>query len=288
MNTLEAIIDAFHEPYMRKTAYRAAFERRKEAVPAFISYIEAAAEANDIERIDDFEAIFWLICLLAEWRETRAYRPIARLFRCDPQFVEDLLGDAVTEQCHRIITSVFDGDLSVIFDIIEDRKAEEYIRSAMFDALIIVGLTEPRHRDAIGEFAKRFATSHFADAPDIVWVKWTECIGLLGFEEMTQLVRYMFTADRIPDEHMDFRHFERDLERGLDPMGGELTLQQNYYKLWDDTASFFPDEDKPQHERRQRRFPNWGRRRKTFKLGRNDPCSCGSGKKYKNCCMGKK
>src|ERR1700693_3870140 len=24
-----------------------------------------------------------------------------------------------------------------------------------------------------------------------------------------------------------------------------------------------------------------------MKLGRNDPCSCGSGKKYKNCCQGK-
>jgi len=25
----------------------------------------------------------------------------------------------------------------------------------------------------------------------------------------------------------------------------------------------------------------------TFKIGRNDPCPCGSGKKYKNCCMGR-
>jgi len=24
------------------------------------------------------------------------------------------------------------------------------------------------------------------------------------------------------------------------------------------------------------------------KLGRNDPCPCGSGKKYKKCCLGKK
>lgn len=24
------------------------------------------------------------------------------------------------------------------------------------------------------------------------------------------------------------------------------------------------------------------------KIGRNDPCPCGSGKKYKNCCLGKK
>ena len=27
--------------------------------------------------------------------------------------------------------------------------------------------------------------------------------------------------------------------------------------------------------------------RKAVKVGRNDPCPCGSGKKYKNCCLGK-
>jgi len=231
INTPGEIIEAFHEPYLRQAAYHAAFERREDAVPAFITYIEAAADANDVGRIDDFEVVYWLICLLAEWRETRAYRPIARFFRCDRQFVEDLLSDAVTEECHRIIASVFDGDPSILFEIIEDRKAEEYIRAAMFGALVIIGLTEPGHRDAIGEFAKRFATSHFAGTPDIVWVKWTECIGLLGFGEMTQMVRYMFTAGKIPDEHMDFRHFERDLEKGLDPKGGELTLQEEYYRL---------------------------------------------------------
>jgi uncharacterized protein YecA (UPF0149 family) len=29
-------------------------------------------------------------------------------------------------------------------------------------------------------------------------------------------------------------------------------------------------------------------RRETPKIGRNDPCPCGSGKKYKKCCMNKK
>jgi uncharacterized protein YecA (UPF0149 family) len=26
---------------------------------------------------------------------------------------------------------------------------------------------------------------------------------------------------------------------------------------------------------------------KVFKIGRNEPCPCGSGKKYKNCCLKK-
>lgn len=35
-------------------------------------------------------------------------------------------------------------------------------------------------------------------------------------------------------------------------------------------------------ERGKRRFT-----RDTSGIGRNDPCSCGSGKKFKKCCMGK-
>ncbi|MCY3994917.1 MAG: DUF1186 domain-containing protein [Rhodobacter sp.] len=284
LNTPEEIIEAFHEPYLRKAAYHAAFERKQDAVPAFIGYIEAATEANDVENVDDFGVVYWLICLLAEWRETKAYRPIARFFQCEPQFVEELLDDAITEERHRLIASVFDGDPSVLFDIIDNENTEEYIRSGMFDALVIVGLTEPGHLDAIGAFAKRFATSHFARAPNVVWMKWAECVGLLGFQEMTQLVRYMFTAGRITDDLMEFRHFEQDLKKGLDPRGGERTLQQEYYKLWDDTVDFFPSEDEARHQERRRRFPNRTRRRKASKLGRNDPCTCGSGKKYKHCC----
>ncbi|MFC1717562.1 SEC-C metal-binding domain-containing protein [Candidatus Poribacteria bacterium] len=33
--------------------------------------------------------------------------------------------------------------------------------------------------------------------------------------------------------------------------------------------------------------PNKSQKRKKHTVGRNDPCPCGSGKKYKKCCMGK-
>ena len=39
---------------------------------------------------------------------------------------------------------------------------------------------------------------------------------------------------------------------------------------------------KPQDTRKPETF-----RREMPKVGRNDPCPCGSGKKYKNCCMNK-
>ena len=43
-----------------------------------------------------------------------------------------------------------------------------------------------------------------------------------------------------------------------------------------------PQAPKPQDTRKPETF-----RREQPKVGRNDPCPCGSGKKYKNCCMNK-
>ena len=295
MDTPNEIIEAFGRgDTSQMAAYRAANENRQDAVPAFIEYIEAAAEANDVGRVSEFEAVFWLLCMLAEWRETRAYRPVARLLRCDPQFLDDLMNNAVSENCHRFMASVFDDDLDVLFDIIRDEEADEYVRSGMFDTLTIIGIRQPEYRDAIQEFAWEFATSHFAEAPDYVWCGWTLCIAYLGFEEMKPLVRYMFSANRIPPEIMGFEHFEADMRKGLDPEGREKTLQDKQYRLWDDTLDFIPTEhegdEKPPPPSTPYKAsslkPNIKRPHAApVKIGRNDPCPCGSGKKHKNCCL---
>ena len=55
----------------------------------------------------------------------------------------------------------------------------------------------------------------------------------------------------------------------------EMTTNQ------EDIDSYFPsdDENKP-----QRPAPTVTIHRQQPKVGRNDPCPCGSGKKFKNCC----
>ena len=51
---------------------------------------------------------------------------------------------------------------------------------------------------------------------------------------------------------------------------------------WND---IFTEEEKEQYYKEQKRSTTFKREGK--KIGRNDPCPCGSGKKYKNCCMNK-
>ncbi len=295
MDTTQEIIEAFEDDDRSLTeACKAAFAYGQGASPAFIEYIEAAADANDVGRVSEFEATYWLCCLCAEWRETRAYRPMSRLLRCRPHFVDDLLGDAITEDCPRLMASVFDGDLSVLLEIIRDETAEEFIRSGMFGALTIIGLREPEHCDAIKEFAKDFASSHFADATETIWSTWAICIGYLGFAELKPLVKHIFAAGKITDFSMSFADFERDLERGLYPEGREEISRQVHYCLWSDTLRVAMRGDEVTREREQKLveqprvhspppyIKSHGR-----KPGRNDPCSCGSGLKYKKCCLGR-
>ena len=52
----------------------------------------------------------------------------------------------------------------------------------------------------------------------------------------------------------------------------------DYYEPYDD-SEYFPFELNDSFERPQTYV------RKEKKIGRNDPCPCGSGKKYKKCCL---
>lgn len=62
--------------------------------------------------------------------------------------------------------------------------------------------------------------------------------------------------------------------------GGSMTASKLEYH--DEEPSGEPNQYKEEREHKQETV-----RRESPKIGRNDPCPCGSGKKYKNCCMKK-
>ena len=103
--TPESIMAAFEEQGpLPRAALRAAGESREALVPVFLAYIDRLLEA-DVDALDESPAFIFIYHLLAEWRETRAYRPMARLLRRDPAFLDALLGDAITECAARVMVS---------------------------------------------------------------------------------------------------------------------------------------------------------------------------------------
>ena len=232
-------------------ALQAASVQRAEMLPKSLGVIEdylgqePAARANPT-------LLFFIFHLLGEWRERTAYRPLVRLLRCPADEADAIFGDATASTSHRVMAAVFDGDPQPLYDIILDPSAEEFIRSRMCEALVMATLRRELDRN----LAERF----LRDA-------------LLGFDD-----------------------FEQDLKHGTERPGEPWRPGDDEYEIFGDTIEAlsgwhcFTEHDS--EDREAWREPDEldflfsEPHRNPFKgIGRNDPCPCGSGKKFKKCCL---
>jgi hypothetical protein len=280
-------------------AIRAAREQRATLAPAFVQLIERFVAGTDSE--EDADAIFLVFHLLGEWREKSAYRPLAALLRLTYDDLRQALSDAVTETSHRVMAAVFDGDARPLHDVIRDPDADEIVRSRMCEALAMVTLRGELPREQTAAFLR--ACFHDLAPQDtcFVWEGWQHAIALLGLVELAPLVREAFARELIDPGAMSVEDFERDLAQ---VMAGDPALAWHAakeFELFGDTIAELstwsfarPDEEEEEETGDGgeanvvwRSFEQGPAVNQYRDVGRNDPCPCGSGKKFKKCCLGK-
>ena len=243
--------------------------------------------------------LFFGFHLLGEWRETSAYRPMARLLRGDPEELEEILGDAITETVDRVMAAVFDGDPEPMFDVILDPDANEFVRAGICDALALVTVHRQGDRTLIERFLRDAFVNLRPQAENEVWHGWQSAVARLGMREMRSLVRKAFDRGYISPDWMDFADFDHNLELyevlvERCGMAGvpELELFGNTIEELSNWYAFSDDDLRKEAEWRTRtdeehwRDPGPEPRINIYRdVGRNDPCPCGSGKKFKKCCL---
>ena len=119
------------------------------------------------------------------------YRPLTALLRRDPDFLELLIGDAVTEGTARVIAGVCDGDLQPIFEVIEDPAADEFVRCQMIDALVMIARHRSETRPEVTDYLERFFASEI-EKPETLWGSCAFAVADLGLEHLEPQVRQAF------------------------------------------------------------------------------------------------
>jgi len=286
---------AEHGGFPRKALEWAA-ANREAVTPGFLETIEAYLNGPEFDGEDE-GALFFIVHLLAQFREKRAYRPLMRLFSLDSARLNRMLGDVKTETMPSIAISVFDGDLSPIQEVIENADADEYVRSGLFEALAF--LVKEGKVDL--EDFKKYLLRSYADlqpqGESHVWVGWQSAISLLGLTEFSDLVRKAFASGMVHPGFMRFRHFQEDVRAAvrnpesykdtacvplgyLDDAIGEMEswaafsdepLGRLESESWEPAVSGSLTDEPYVNPFRD--------------VGRNDPCPCGSGRKFKKCCL---
>jgi len=284
-------------------ALRAASARRAEMTPLLIAEIERIAALAEPPEQDEMKG-FFAFFLLAEWRETAACRPILRLLR--RPLAADIFGDGLFETCARVLASVFDGDLEPMFETVLDREVDDMIRAEICAALTLLAVRGAVPRDRVAQFAVR-AFDFLEKEPSIVWCGWAEMVEQLGLAHLRPKVERAFREGWIDDAIMSQKEFAQGLDHALAHPDAPWRDDADSRTLWGDTVDELSDwygfsqEYRQEEKERSERLAAQAARGETLayeslaeeapyvnelrNVGRNDPCPCGSGKKYKKCCL---
>jgi hypothetical protein len=269
-------------------AVRAAIEQREDVTPLLLEALKRIADdPHEMEREPNLMLPTYAMYLLAQFREQAAYPLLVRFFSTPGDLCLDTTGDLVTEDLGRILASVCHNELEPIKRMIEDPAVNEYVRSACLRTLTILVVEEKLPRDQIVEYFRSLFHGELAREPDFIWSALVVACCDLYPKELLQEIEQAYD-----DGLIETFHIRLESVRDRLALGKEETLRRSkgYRKgLIEDTvaemswwASFSEGTDKPAQA-----LPATGKQPtvKAKKVGRNDPCPCGSGKKYKKCCL---
>ena len=184
----------------------------------------------------------------------------------------DETGDWITEDAYNALSGFGAEAFEPISKMVLDRGMEEFCRSAAANALFLIS------KDAGTDFMKRSieiiknAIMEEEDSEDdTVRTLLTEDLSDFKDPDSLDFIKSLFQKDLIDTGIIEFEEV-MEIYSGESDELGDLSRR--------DPLGIFAKDSK-EYYRRTEHSP-WTDRRRN---GRNDPCPCGSGKKFKKCCM---
>jgi hypothetical protein len=223
----------------------------------------------------------YALYLLAKWREHRAYPYVVRWLSLPGEAPFDIAGDVVTQDGGRILAAVCDGDLEPIKALVVDRSANEYGRGAGVTALALLAAWAEVPREAVIITFLWLARERLEREPSLVWNSLAADSADIEAVALFPELRRAYDDGLIEPQFMHPSELDK-VEAA--PRGRMLEKTRERYPPIDDvvvaTAWWGRSEDAPESAVAVEPY------RAPPKVGRNEPCPCGSGKKFKKCCGG--
>jgi hypothetical protein len=292
MNVDEALRQFADSEELPRAAMQWALDHWQAASPRFVSRLRAFAAAGGRSDVAADE-LFYILHLCGEKGEMRAFAPLCGMIARDPD-IDEWMGDAVTETLPGILIKVFDGDVGLLQSAIESPSGDEFARASALAALGYLARARGVMSDAdMRAYLRGIRRDLEPRGESIIWTAWATTAAHLGFSDLRLdailLNKEGFIAERDFDAD-DFDRkialarsdpaglagFERDLVRPFDDAIGTLESWVGDDGDLDSGEGFEPE------ELATGQAPYFNPYRG---VGRNDPCPCGSGKKFKKCCL---
>jgi hypothetical protein len=240
----------------------------------------------------DLQLPFYAMYLLAAWREHNAHPLLLGFLRLPGEQALDLSGDIVTEDMSRLLAQTCGGDVRGILALVRDPAVNEYARNAGVRALALLTkwgelpretlVVNLRETMAAVPPADTVLSEIVCSALDLQLIEMRD--ELLALFDDGQIDEGTVSRQEVAEEfdHPLATHFRHPIE--------DVAAEVHWWGCFERER---PPRPSP---------PSWPEPpaeapvaapidatppvpyRAPPKPGRNDPCPCGSGKKYKKCC----
>ncbi|MGA2497515.1 MAG: DUF1186 domain-containing protein [Tepidisphaeraceae bacterium] len=297
-----------------EAAIRQARAHRDVMVPRLIKAIEDATamirQGKKVETNGHFFALF----LLAEFQAREALPAVVEAISLPGEGPHDLFGGAVTENLAGILATLSDDPLSLIDGLIQNSGLDEYVRweaAQVYSHLVRDGRL--RREDAIEHLRQHLRREmQKADGSEIV-TGLVHTLYDLWPKEAYEEIKQAFEEGLVETFMMDMKSIDHCIaegEAGLQRRLGNLRIVGDTIEELRQWACFRPEPPARINSAKLALAPlpaeGYGKPRRAAeagsarrpaippaqpvaakRAGRNDPCPCGSGKKYKKCCLDK-
>jgi hypothetical protein len=282
-----------------RAAVEAAMAHRDEITPELLRILEdTVTRPQEIADQENYMAHIYAMFLLAQFRETRAYPIVVRFASLPSDVLDSLGGDFITENLGQVLASVCGGELQGIQSVIENEDADVWARGAAMSSLVTLVAAGQVNRDEIVSYYASLFRAKLPRQWSHVWDCLVSYSSDLYPQELLDDIEQAYKDDLIDPGYIGWDDVQRDLAMGKDLALARLA-NNSHQRLVEDTVkemgwwACFRD-SAPAHMKTaasasamaglegMAAFPPV--RRVTAKIGRNEPCPCGSGKKHKKCC----
>jgi hypothetical protein len=292
-------------------ALRTCQRHRELATPRLIEVLQEAGRQGREGKAREGSATIYALYLITEFRAREALPAVLEIFSLREPLLDQLVGDSVTEFTRRILAVLADDQPDLIESLIPSPHLDDYIRWEAASALCQLVREGRLTRDnALERLARQMRAAIQAEDG---WAA-TICVcelGKLNPLELQDEIMTVFDQGWVDESIVDWKCFKKyDLHPDQPGLCPDL-LKWEPAAILDTVEELrgwhcFSDEARREREWQERRpldviepseafsIPSGSSfddgdygtiRYEGPRVGRNDPCPCGSGKKYKKCCL---
>ena len=290
--TIKEIIDAITytsaENKFPETEIKYISAHMEEARPYLYEAMEYAAEENE-KLPRNYMLHIYSAFLCAELRDREAFERIVNMTVFPSDTTEAMFGDIITEDLRDLLYATYNGDWKLMCEVIRRADIDPFVQSGMLDVLAQLYLDGSIEEDGWKAFLKEIAGTDGLDP--YVYTSAAGVITELHFYELLPEIKRLFQEDRIDEtvygtysEHIDGLFLYEEGEPQFCRKSVDTCDRLGNW-LGGSVSSDISKEERKKFEEDLEKMLNAQKSKAVAKVGRNDPCPCGSGKKYKKCCM---